>query len=238
MKKRWTRMLAAFTAAAGMMLSCTVPAAAYVEEAAQQEAAGEETPLEEKKGAEEKTAGPLDEETPEKSESTPFSMPGNAKLVDDAGDGETKQFLSVQTKNGNVFYIVVDRSGSTENVYMMSLVDENDLKEFIEEDSGGDTDVQGIMQPVPDLETSADAETGDGQEKQEEEGQDRKKGTGMGGVIPVLLVFGGCAAGIYYFKILRPQKEADGDTDEEMDGEVGFFDEYEADQKVEPKIEE
>lgn len=226
-------MLAAFTAAAGIVLSCTAPAAAYVEDAAQQEAAGDETPLKEKKGAKEKTAGPLEEETPEKSEPTPFSMPGNAKLVDDAGDDETKQFLSVQTKNGNVFYIVVDKSGSTENVYMMSLVDENDLKEFIEEGSGMDTDGQGTMQPVPDLETSADTESGDGQEKQEDEDKGHKKGTGMGGIIPVLLVFGGCAAGIYYLKILRPKKEADEDTDEEM----GFYDEYE-EQKEEPEIEE
>lgn len=226
-------MLAAFTAAAGIMLSCTAPTAAYVEDAAQQETAGNEAPLKEKKRAKEKTAGPLEEETPEKSEPTPFSMPGNAKLVDDAGDDETKQFLSVQTKNGNVFYIVVDRSGSTENVYMMSLVDENDLKEFIEEGSSMDTDGQGIMQPVPDLETSADTEPGDGQEKQEDEDKGHKKGTGMGGIIPVLLVFGGCAAGIYYFKILRPKKEADGDTDEEM----GFYDEYD-EQKEEPEIEE
>ncbi len=234
MKRRWTRMLAAFTAAAGMMLSCAAPAAAYVEDAAQQETAGAETPAEQKKETKEKTAGPLEEETPERPEPTPFSMPGNAELVDDAGDDETKQFLAVQTKNGNVFYIVVDRSGSTENVYMMSLVDENDIKEFIEEESGGDTDGQGIMQPVPDLETSADTETGDGQEKQEDEDKEHKKGTGMGGIIPVLLVFGGCAAGIYYFKVLRPEKEADEDSDDE----VGFFDEYEAGQKEEPEIEE
>lgn len=226
-------MFAAFAAAAGIMLSCTAPAAAYVEDAAQQETAGDNMSPEEKKRTNEKTAGPLDEETPEKSEPTPFSMPGNAKLVDDAGDDDTKQFLSVQTKNGNVFYLVVDRSGSTENVYMMSLVDENDLKEFIEEDSSEDTDGQ-IMQPVPGLETSADTETGDGREMQEDEDTDQKKGTGMGGMIPVLLVFGGCAAGIYYFKILRPENEAD--TDE--DGEAVFYDEYGEEQKEEPETEE
>lgn len=226
-------MFAAFAAAAGIMLSCTAPAAAYVEDAAQQETAGDEMSPEEKKRTNEKTAGPLDEETPEKSEPTPFSMPGNAKLVDDAGDDDTKQFLSVQTKNGNVFYLVVDRSGSTENVYMMSLVDENDLKEFIEEDSSEDTDGQ-IIQPVPGLETSADTETGDGQEMQEDEDTDHKKGTGMGGMLPVLLVFGGCAAGIYYFKIRRPKNEAD--TDE--DGEAEFYDEYGEEQKEEPETEE
>ncbi len=108
MKRRWIRVLAAFMAAAGIVMSCAAPAAAYVEDAAQQEAAGDEMPREEKKAAKEKTAGLLEEETPERSEPAPFSMPGNAELGDDAGDDETKQFLSVQTKNGNVFYIAVD----------------------------------------------------------------------------------------------------------------------------------
>ena len=63
-------------------------------------------------------------------EETPFSTPGNGQLVDDKGNDSSKQFLTVQTKNGNTFYMVIDRAGSSENVYMMSLVDENDLAEF------------------------------------------------------------------------------------------------------------
>lgn len=66
-------------------------------------------------------------------EETPFSTPGNGQLVDDKGNDSSKQFLTVQTKNGNTFYIVIDRAGSSENVYMMSLVDENDLAEFLDE---------------------------------------------------------------------------------------------------------
>ena len=66
-------------------------------------------------------------------EETPFSTPGNGQLVDDKGNDSSKQFLTVQTKNGNTFYMVIDRAGSSENVYMMSLVDENDLAEFLDE---------------------------------------------------------------------------------------------------------
>ncbi len=40
---------------------------------------------------------------------------------------------TVQTKNGNTFFLVLDRSSSTENVYMLSMVDENDLAEFVPE---------------------------------------------------------------------------------------------------------
>ena len=62
-----------------------------------------------------------------------FSTPGNAQLVDDKENDDTKQFLTIQTKKGNTFYMVIDRSSNTENVYMMSLVDENDLAEFLDE---------------------------------------------------------------------------------------------------------
>ena len=66
-------------------------------------------------------------------EGTPFSTPGNGQLVDDKENDSSKQFLTVQTKNGNTFYMVIDRSGTSENVYMMSLVDEQDLEEFLDE---------------------------------------------------------------------------------------------------------
>ena len=59
-------------------------------------------------------------------EGTPFSTPGNGQLVDDKENDSSKQFLTVQTKNGNTFYMVIDRSGT-------SLVDENDLAEFLDE---------------------------------------------------------------------------------------------------------
>ena len=67
------------------------------------------------------------------SNNSAFSTPGNAQLVDDKENDDTKQFLTIQTKKGNTFYMVIDRSSNTENVYMMSLVDENDLAEFLDE---------------------------------------------------------------------------------------------------------
>lgn len=69
---------------------------------------------------------------------------GNLSLVDDIlqkkvfttedGELEEKQFVTLQSKNGNTFYLVIDRSGNTENVYFMNLVDEADLLALIEED--------------------------------------------------------------------------------------------------------
>lgn len=71
-----------------------------------------------------------------------FTPDGNLTLIDDFLQIETpatedseqieKQFITVQSKAGNTFYIVIDRNGETENVYFMNLVDEADLMALIE----------------------------------------------------------------------------------------------------------
>ena len=70
---------------------------------------------------------------------------GNLTLIDDILQVEVyeseetelveKQFITVQSKNGNYFYLVIDRVGDTENVYFMNLVDEADLMALMEEGS-------------------------------------------------------------------------------------------------------
>lgn len=223
MKGKIKRMCAAIAAAAGITLACTMPAAAYSDGAVQQE-----------KAEEAENPGPLEEQPPDKTASTPFSTPGNGILLDDVeDDGTSKQFLSIQTKNGNTFYIVVDRSGNTENVYMLSLVDENDLAEFIDEaaDSREEPAEEEITGLALDLVTSTDEEADDGQE---DDGK-QEKGTGMGGIIPVILILDGSAAGLYYyFKVIRPQKGSDNVEEESLE----FYNDYEESGEDVPEKEE
>lgn len=61
-----------------------------------------------------------------------FSVAGNGEVLDDISDDSSKEFLTITTKNNNTFYIVIDRSSTTDNVYMLSQIDENDLKEFVD----------------------------------------------------------------------------------------------------------
>lgn len=66
-------------------------------------------------------------------DSSSLSPDGNLTLVDDIQQDESdgkvhdKQFITLQSKAGNTFYLVIDRSGDTDNVYFMNLVDEADL---------------------------------------------------------------------------------------------------------------
>ena len=93
------------------------------------------------------------------SNNSAFSTPGNAQLVDDKENDDTKQFLTIQTKKGNTFYMVIDRSSNTENVYMMSLVDENDLAEFLDEtEKDKETEESTVVIPETTPETTPAAE--------------------------------------------------------------------------------
>lgn len=75
---------------------------------------------------------------------------GNLTLVDDI-DGEAsedKQFITVVTKNGNYFYIIVDRAAEGDNtVHFLNLVDEADLMALIED---GKKETPPIVEPTPE----------------------------------------------------------------------------------------
>lgn len=74
-----------------------------------------------------------------KNGSLAFTPDGNLTLVDDYSesyeDGSGKQFITVTTKSGNYFYLVIDRDeDGDENVHFMNLVDEADLLALMDED--------------------------------------------------------------------------------------------------------
>ena len=69
---------------------------------------------------------------PEASPEPPFTPEGNLSLIDDI-PYQSKQFITVQSKSGNYFYIIIDRAAEEENVYFLNMVDEADLLALIEE---------------------------------------------------------------------------------------------------------
>ena len=145
---------------------------------------------------------------------------GNLTLVDDIDEehSDKLQYMTVQTRNGNYFYLVVDRSGSSDNVYFLNMVDESDLLQILSEEDQELIDQinhkDDTQEEEPVLIDDTDAE------EPEEELQDT--GSRMKSSIPMLFIFlviGGIVAGAYYFIKIKPGKDRI-----EYDEDMEFYD--------------
>ena len=153
------------------------------------------------------------------SDSSAFSTPGNAQLVDDKENDDTKQFLTIQTKKGNTFYMVIDRSSTSENVYMMSLVDENDLAEFLDETEDSKTEEeQNVVIPETTTETTPAVE----KETDDETTQKNTGGADIWKLCTIVLAVGlGIGTVVVYLKYGR--KKEDGFVSEQLEFTDGPF---------------
>lgn len=155
------------------------------------------------------TEGNPQNENPENSDETPFSVPGNGELLDDKKEDESKEFLTIQTKNGNTFFLILDRSSSTENVYMLSMIDESDLAEFVDETKTEEKPEVVIPETTPE-ETEAKPET-------EVKNPQENRGMNLGAMAAIgILAAAGIGAG-YYLKVVKPKKEEDEEDAEDLE---------------------
>lgn len=125
-------MLAAGCASLALMMAAS-PATvfAHYDQEAADAAEAEEPAVEVVEETEDETDSFVTEET------DPLTPDGNMTLVDDIGsaDKSGKQFITMVTKNGNYFYIVIDRDDDgEENVHFLNQVDEADLLALMEEE--------------------------------------------------------------------------------------------------------
>lgn len=180
-------------------------------------------------------------EEPQKEE--PLTPDGNATLVDDFGGN--KQLITVTTKNGNYFYILIDRDDEGENtVHFLNQVDDADLFALLED--GESTEAQTpavctctekcetgkINTSCPVCSTNMTACSGKEAEPETEEATEQpeeKSNTGGLFVFLIVALLGGGGA-LYYFKFMKPKQSVKGSTDlEDFDFEDYDEDEPEAD---------
>lgn len=146
-----------------------------------------------------------------------FSVPGNAEVLDDISDDSSKEFLTITTKNNNTFYIVIDRSSATENVYMLSQIDENDLSEFLDEKVQEESETPGVV--IEDIHTEEETTESVVGEPVEEEKKDLGTNAGL---LSILVLAGVGVGAYYYFKIYKGKQEEDDFQNEGLEIDDGL----------------
>lgn len=184
--------------------------------------------------------GTADTEAENSAEPNPFTPAGQASVLDNATDGDGKEFYTFITPEENVFYLVIDNQRDSENVYFLNAVTEDDLAALAEKgekDGTGESAVPEVIvctctdkceagmvnTSCPVCKNDLSACTGKEQappETEEPEKENTKKGSG-GAFIFVLLAALAVGGAGYYFKIYKPKHDLDDaeDLDELLEDE-------------------
>ena len=152
-------------------------------------------------------------ETEEETIARPFTPDGTGTVVDNATDGDGKEFFTITTPSENVFYLIIDRQRDGQNVYFLNAVTEKDLLALAEKDPEPEP-TETVMEPEPEPEPSTEPEPE----------PEKTSGFPMGNILMVAAVLLAGGGAWYYFKVYRPRQEAP-----DLDG-----DEYDYEDEADP----
>ena len=197
MKKTKFRRLAAMAASLLCCLIFTVPAYAQSSE------------------PQPETAPAPAETEAEPETQNPFTPDGTGTVVDNATDEDGKEFYTITTADESVFYLVIDKQKTSENVYFLNTVTTDDLLPLAEQGKEPPKEVTPEPEPKPT-------------EPVEEvpEPEPEKKDSPLLSLLligAVVLAGGGIG---YYFKIYKPKHEAPDLEDDYCEYEDGELEEY------------
>ena len=195
------RILLALLCSVAMILGVGVtPVFAQTNEIAESTSVQDVTPEEPEEPAEPEEPENLDPLTPE----------GNLTLVDDITSEKTgKQFITVVSKNGNYFYIIIDRDDEGENtVHFLNQVDEADLLNLMDEEDAQailDADAKEAAERAAREQAAREAEEAASRPQTEQVQEEKKPVNWIPAAICVMLA----GIGVVVFFLIRMKKKTD-----------------------------
>ena len=142
---------------------------------------------------------------------------GNLTLVDDYhtnySDGSGQQFITLVSKSGNTFYLVIDRNAKgQQTVHFMNLVDEADLLTLMEEEDADaytaerEAAEQDKLKAEEEAKKAAEEAAASGEEQPKENKVTKIASGFLGVVVLIALAAGG---GFYAFTKQKQKKQAE-----------------------------
>lgn len=150
---------------------------------------------------------------------------GNLTLVDDLGErnGEGQQFVTLVTKNGNYFYLIIDRDEKgEETVHFLNMVDERDLFALMEDDEKAAYESQmaaeqAAREAAEKAAAEAASQTGESEtQKPEDEPAKETKKTNLAPIL-IIIVLMAAAGGGWFFMQTKKKKKAESAPDPDAD---------------------
>ena len=164
---------------------------------------------------EDETTGGVDWEGLDDAGLNPLTPDGQGTVLDNATDDEGKEFFTVTTADESVFYLVIDRQKSGENVYFLNAVTVADLL-ALAEDSGEALTPAVTTEPEPEPTTAPEPDPE----------PEQKGGVQIGTLLLALAVVAVGGGAGWYFKIYKPRQQRAAELEEEYEPEPDYGNRY------------
>lgn len=134
----------------------------------------------------------------------PLTPDGTGTVIDNVTNEDGKEFFTITTPSKHVFYLIIDRQKSTENVYFLDAVTDKDLLALAKSDN---EDVSGSSSSntvsTPEASSAPTISTPTVSSNSQPEKQNSSAGIAAVAVLAAVLV----GAAIWFFKFRKPGKK-------------------------------